>query len=405
MKQSTLSTFFKSALSQSATPVENGSSLINFEVNQNLDSIQSTQPNKEIEIEESLLTFPIGTKIMKPFPPDNQYYGGEIVEYDEMEKWYKVIYDDGDVEDLDHYEVLKYLKANQDSFSKKNNSIPQKRRNKSIDCSNNRKECHSVNSRITKTRQSSSLEKLENLSDNESVSKMTSSGKRGRSKNVSFAKFYDSESSSKLEDWDDDSFDDNCQILSKESSGHQNKRSRLLAPSKSSHVATLGIMNGRKNTKATTKPVQSSSKSTSKSESKLPKKGSDSKVQGSTEKKKMSECFEPKNYPDYQKLSLKQIKEEKEFLDPCGMEATDGIIDRLVGEQVDKIGSLLARSLSSDLGSLATSLKLGTACSGTDAPALALTLIKEQMELRKLQPLNFVHCFSCEVDPFKQGKL
>jgi hypothetical protein len=101
---------------------------------------------------------------------------------------------------------------------------------------------------------------------------------------------------------------------------------------------------------------------------------------------------------------LRQIKEEKEFLDPCGMEATDGIIDRLVGDQVDKIGALLRRSLSSDLGSLVTPLKLGTACSGTDAPALALTLVKEQMELRKLQPINFVHSFSCEVDPFKQGK-
>ena len=105
-------------------------------------------------------------------------------------------------------------------------------------------------------------------------------------------------------------------------------------------------------------------------------------------------------------MSLEQIQQEKEFLDPCGMEATDDIIDRLVGEQVDKIGSLLQRTLSGSdaLGSLELPLQLGTACSGTDAPSLALTLVQEQMELRGLDGLfNFDHTFSCENDPFKQG--
>ncbi|KAI2506742.1 hypothetical protein MHU86_7637 [Fragilaria crotonensis] len=127
--------------------------------------------------------------------------------------------------------------------------------------------------------------------------------------------------------------------------------------------------------------------------------------EGAPEKKKMSESFEAKNYPDYQKLSLQQIKEQKGFLDPCGMEATDGIIDRLVGEQVDKIGGLLQRAIQHDFGSIDTALQLGTACSGTDALALALGLVKEQMELRKMLPLNFTHEFSCEVDPFKQAYL
>jgi hypothetical protein len=70
-----------------------------------------------------------------------------------------------------------------------------------------------------------------------------------------------------------------------------------------------------------------------------------SKKKGKEEKKKMSESFQPINVPIYKKMSLEEIYETKEFLDPCGMEATDGIIDRLVGEQVDKIGSLLKRTL------------------------------------------------------------
>jgi len=125
------------------------------------------------------------------------------------------------------------------------------------------------------------------------------------------------------------------------------------------------------------------------------------------EKSKMCDSFAPMNTPSYKDLSLETIHEEKEFLDPCGLGSTDDIIDSLVGEQVDKIGSLLQRSSANDnVGSAKLPLKLGTACSGTDAPALALTLVSEQMELRGLGGIfHHSHEFSCENDPFKQGML
>ena len=127
--------------------------------------------------------------------------------------------------------------------------------------------------------------------------------------------------------------------------------------------------------------------------------------QGQPAKMKMCDMFQPMNTPTYMKLSLEEIYEQKEFLDSCGMEGTDDIIDRIVGEQVDRIGSLLTRSLqNNEFGSSANPLLLGTACSGTDAPSLALTLVQEQMELRGLGSLfNHTHVFSCENDPFKQG--
>jgi site-specific DNA-cytosine methylase len=97
------------------------------------------------------------------------------------------------------------------------------------------------------------------------------------------------------------------------------------------------------------------------------------------------------------------------------VEATDGIIDRLVGDMIDKIGSLVQRALensngTANLGSEKCPLKLGTACSGTDAPALALTLVNEQMRLRKLgtdhNKLFFnEHVFSCENEAFKSAYL
>lgn len=135
-------------------------------------------------------------------------------------------------------------------------------------------------------------------------------------------------------------------------------------------------------------------------------------------KKSMADSFEPATAPTYKNLSLEQIQKNKSFLDPCGMEATDDIIDNLIGDQVDKIGGLLQRSMANGgFGTAANLLKLGTACSGTDAPALALTLIQEQMELRGLKKksegdsekgkerLEFVHAFSCENEPFKQAYL
>ena len=125
-------------------------------------------------------------------------------------------------------------------------------------------------------------------------------------------------------------------------------------------------------------------------------------------KKSMAESFEPMDRPLYSNLSLEESRKTKRFLDPCGQEATDDIIGRLVGQQVDKIQSLFKRAMENGnlLGSTGMPLKLGTACSGTDAPSLALTLVQEQLELRGLGDLfHHSHAFSCENEPFKQAYL
>lgn len=93
------------------------------------------------------------------------------------------------------------------------------------------------------------------------------------------------------------------------------------------------------------------------------------------------------------------------------MEATNDIIDGIIGEQLDKTTALLCKALEYDgkhstLGSKDNPLLLGTACSGTDAPALALTLVQEQLEKRGLGDMfKHDHVFSCEKEPFKQAYL
>lgn len=132
---------------------------------------------------------------------------------------------------------------------------------------------------------------------------------------------------------------------------------------------------------------------------------------GGEKKKSMAESFTPLTTPLNWTLSLDEIKKANEFLDPCGMEATDDIIDGIVGEQLDKCLPLLCKALEYDgkhstLGSKNNPLLLGTACSGTDAPALALTLVQEQLEKRGRGGIfKHNHVFSCEKEPFKQAYL
>ncbi|CAB9508230.1 C-5 cytosine-specific DNA methylase [Seminavis robusta] len=133
--------------------------------------------------------------------------------------------------------------------------------------------------------------------------------------------------------------------------------------------------------------------------------------------KKMHESYKPMNHPVYDKLTTAEIQATKQYLDPCGMDATDDIIGRLIGDQIDKVAGLWSRALAHDkttLGSAETPLRLGTACSGTDAPALAMTMVLEQMELRRrdndndnntLPVMHYSHEFSCENDPMKQAYL
>jgi len=129
-----------------------------------------------------------------------------------------------------------------------------------------------------------------------------------------------------------------------------------------------------------------------------------------TGKKSMAESFTPINLPQYARLSSKEIQNSKKYLDACGMEATDDIIGMMVGIQVEKIAKLLERALSNGQqlanGSQQNMLKLGTACSGTDAPSLAMGMIQEQLGMRGLTNLfHFDHLYSCENEPFKQSYL
>jgi hypothetical protein len=111
--------------------------------------------------------------------------------------------------------------------------------------------------------------------------------------------------------------------------------------------------------------------------------------------------YKPTNNPQ-------KIDEGSTFVEPVGVDPTHGIIEGIISEQVRKVGGLLdlVKAEASKKGELCYPIELQTACSGTDAPSIALGLIKESYD--KMRPGNafqYNHSISCEIEPFKQAYL
>jgi len=109
------------------------------------------------------------------------------------------------------------------------------------------------------------------------------------------------------------------------------------------------------------------------------------------------ETYTPKNNP------AKLVTPEDDFVDFVGIDPTGGIVEGIVREQVKKIGGLLIGAI--EAGDM-TPVKLLTACSGTDAPSIALALVKEELDRMfgpDGHPFRYEHKMSCEIEPFKQS--
>ena len=116
-------------------------------------------------------------------------------------------------------------------------------------------------------------------------------------------------------------------------------------------------------------------------------------------KVKMSDKFDPINNPQNYKLAYDEVLD---YSDPCGLESHDDIILRILDTQFSSVGELLVPSMQQQ--ALKDGVKLHTACSGTDAPALALQMFVEIAKSYNRE-LKYEHLLSCEIEPFKQAYL
>jgi hypothetical protein len=96
------------------------------------------------------------------------------------------------------------------------------------------------------------------------------------------------------------------------------------------------------------------------------------------------------------------------YVEPVGMSATDNIVEGIIGAMVQKVGNLLLRAIQHDDADrdkceLFPTPLLNTACSGTDAPSISLSMIKEYLDsVLPGHGFTYEHNMSCEVEPFKQ---
>ncbi|KAL3944975.1 MAG: hypothetical protein SGBAC_000951 [Bacillariaceae sp.] len=118
--------------------------------------------------------------------------------------------------------------------------------------------------------------------------------------------------------------------------------------------------------------------------------------------KKERKNFKPNNNPQ-------KWPKNGTYVDPVGVDPTHGIVEGIITEQVCKVGRLLqmvsaqneTEGIPAELG---YPIKLMTACSGTDAPSIALGLVQEcYAKLQSSQTFEYSHEMSCEIEPFKQA--
>jgi hypothetical protein len=104
-----------------------------------------------------------------------------------------------------------------------------------------------------------------------------------------------------------------------------------------------------------------------------------------------------------------QAVPDQPYVDPVGIDPTHGIVEGIVNAQVRKVAGLLnmvaTESISDSAGELCFPIRLQTACSGTDAPSIALGLVKESLDriMTDSHAFAYSHEMSCEIEPFKQA--
>ena len=134
---------------------------------------------------------------------------------------------------------------------------------------------------------------------------------------------------------------------------------------------------------------------------------------------KAREAYKPNNNPQ-------KFPEDGPYVDPVGVDPTHGIVEGIIAAQVQKVGKLLQKAIKRsekdrEIGEMPFPLRLQTACSGTDAPSIALGLVKESLNkiyassdgddegakdagsTRKHHGFDYSHEMSCEIEPFKQA--
>jgi hypothetical protein len=176
----------------------------------------------------------------------------------------------------------------------------------------------------------------------------------------------------------------------------------------------------KKPKRTTTKQEASSSSSIAATNQKKKKDSSTSEFTTKLQKDRAN--YKPNNNPQ------KWPGAQHEYVDPVGLDPTHGIVESILSTQVSKIAKLL---ICNSTFNVTNPIRLQTACSGTDAPSIALGMVQEilhrnngtsnnttttnnnnpgghdqqqdQQQEQQAGGFHYSHEMSCEMEPFKQA--
>ena len=110
-------------------------------------------------------------------------------------------------------------------------------------------------------------------------------------------------------------------------------------------------------------------------------------------------CASKTTWPFDEKKKKRPPKQPSQpFVDPAGLDIEDRGVEWIVERQCECLEPLLRDAVAHK----ELSLSMATACSGTDAPVVAMIVAKEALA-RKGVNFDFTHTMSCELEPYKQS--
>jgi hypothetical protein len=346
----------------------------------------STETWKESDVEFGVRLYKsIGTKIAKHF--DDGIYNGHVSDVNQDDddakvSLYRIKYDDGDSEDLTDNELQDckklYLSEQKKKKTTKRSTTSSKKPTKTT-------------SKLTTTKRPVSAAVKSSNDDGET------DGKRKRTR----VSYKEDNSDDADDDDDDEEFDDAAAAAAEDDDDDDVSMDDTLDDD------DMSVESEKKPAPKKKAPAAKKKTATKKTEGNSGKKPvtPEEIIEDYYERvEKAKKSYKPNDNPQ-------KWPESGDFVDPVGMDPTNGIIEGIIAAQVQKVAGLLQLVKSckngeelNTAGQLCFPIKIQTACSGTDAPSIALELIQESFDRMCTEnKFDYEHLMSCEIEPFKQS--
>ena len=331
---------------------------------------------------------------------DGKTYKGKVVDasIEDNEVLFKVLFEDGDEEDYDDEELKNCIKLYAKEFdsSKKrgsshDNKSVKKRKQIVEDDSDDDVEMIDQNPPAFRGTRTSPRRRESMKSTKDDEMEFDDEEEVAREKFDSESEFEEASDESDDDELDEEAFVDEEEQNDDEIMDEGSDEDRVPTKFTKKKSKSAKIVN-KKSVSQNTKPSATDS---------------NAEIAELVQKKRDTNACKPTNNP--------QELPDEQYVEPVGIDATDGIVEGIVGGMVKKLGSLFVNATKVDeknreIGELSFPLKLQTACSGTDAPSIALGLVKETLDKLRTKDdekmdhgFHFSHEMSCEIEPFKQA--